>query len=82
MAAAPSPVVWRSGVHVAGTVVWCDAQRARDLCFISHARFRARSRSGVAHGKVLATARTQALLEAAGARAAGETLVTPFSRPF
>lgn len=68
-------MVWRDGVHVAGTVLWCDARRARDLSFLSHAHVGARS----AHGKVLATERTLSLL---GSSAAGETLVTPFARPF
>ena len=31
------PVVWRDGVHVVGTPIWCDARRARELCFVSRA---------------------------------------------
>lgn len=68
-------VEWRDGVHVAGTVLWCDARRARDLCFLSHALKPARG----AHGKLLTTARTAALL---AAPSPSELLVTPFSRPF
>ncbi|MSP61222.1 MAG: hypothetical protein EXR72_12925 [Myxococcales bacterium] len=71
-------VLWRDGVHVAGTVLWCDAGRARDLCFLSSAHHPARG----AHGKVLTTARTLALLAAAGRAPLGEVLVTPFSRAF
>ena len=55
-------------------MLWCDARRARDLTFLSHAHVFSRS----AHGKVLATERTLALLGGSSA----ETLVTPFSRPF
>ncbi len=67
-------MVWRDGVHVAGSVLWCDAGRARDLCFVSHAHVAARG----AHGKVLATDRTLALL---GKRSA-TTLASPFGRRF
>jgi putative mRNA 3-end processing factor len=85
----PSPVVWRSGVQIAGTILWCDALRARGLCFISSAQVRARA----AHRQILTTPRTQALLAAQGipdpaghaagqARAAAEVLVTPYGRPF
>lgn len=51
-------MVWRDGVHLRGTVVWCDAQRARDVCFVSAA-----PRIGRAgHGQLIATAPTLAQL--------------------
>jgi putative mRNA 3-end processing factor len=30
-----APVTWRDGVHITGTRIWCDARRARDICFLS-----------------------------------------------
>jgi len=73
-------VAWRGGVQLAGSVVWCDAERARDLDFVSHARRRLGVRG--AHGKVLATARTLAFLRAAGSAPRSEVLTAPFGRPF
>ncbi len=59
----PAPaIVWRDGVHLRGTVVWCDARRARDVCFVSSA-----ARIGRAgHGQLIATAATLAQLRAPG----------------
>ena len=71
-------VAFRDGVQLAGSVVWCDATRARDLNFVSHAHLGARG----AHHKVLATGRTMALIGAAGGAPVGEVLTTPFGRPF
>jgi putative mRNA 3-end processing factor len=65
-------------VQIAGSVVWCDASRARDLNFVSHAHVPARG----AHRKILTTQSTLALLRAAGGAPTGEVLVTPFGRPF
>lgn len=71
---ADEPVVWRDGVHVAGTPIWCDARRARDLCFVS-----APDRVGRAgHGQLIATAATLAQLGAAP----GPHLSVPYGRPF
>jgi hypothetical protein len=73
-APATEPVVWRDGVHVAGTPIWCDARRARDLCFVSAA-----DRVGRAgHGQLIATAATLAQLGAAP----GPHLAVPYRRPF
>ncbi|HVV84324.1 MAG TPA: hypothetical protein VHE35_14725, partial [Kofleriaceae bacterium] len=60
--AAPSCVSWRDGVHLAGTAIWCDARRARAICFASAAD--ALERPG--HGQLIATAETLALLGVAG----------------
>lgn len=69
----PEPVSWRDGVHIAGTPVWCDARRARDICFVSAA-----DRIGRAgHGQLIATQATLAMLGAG----AGQ-LASPYGRPF
>jgi hypothetical protein len=55
-------VVWRDGVHLTGTPIWCDARRRRDVCFVSAA-----DRVGRAgHGQLIATGETLALLGASG----------------
>lgn len=73
-APAVEPVAWRDGVHVTGTPIWCDARRARDLCFVS-----APDRVGRAgHGQLIATAATLAQLGAAP----GPHLSVPYRRPF
>jgi putative mRNA 3-end processing factor len=73
-AAAEEPVAWRDGVHVVGTPIWCDARRARDLCFVSAA-----DRVGRAgHGQLIASAATLAQLGAAP----GPHLPAPYRRPF
>lgn len=67
-------VSWRDGVHVLGTSVWCDARRARAVCFVSSA-----DRTGRAgHGQLIASAETLALL---GAHADAH-LAVPTGRPF
>jgi putative mRNA 3-end processing factor len=67
------PVSWRDGVHVVGTPVWCDARRARDICFVSAA-----DRIGRAgHGQLIATAATLAQLGASPGQ-----LSSPYGRPF
>jgi len=71
---AVEPVAWRDGVHVSGTPIWCDARRARDLCFVSAA-----DRVGRAgHGQLIATSATLAQLGGAP----GGHLVVPYRRPF
>jgi hypothetical protein len=71
---ASEPVTWRDGVHVTGTAIWCDARRARDVCFVSAA-----DRIGrVGHGQLITTAATLAQLGADG----GAHLSVPYRRPF
>jgi hypothetical protein len=70
----PRAVAWRDGVHVVGTAIWCDARRARAVCFVSAADRTARA----GHGQLIATAPTLALL---GARADAH-LAAPMHRPF
>ena len=73
-ARADAPVVWRDGVHLAGTVLWCDARRARDVCFVSAAGQVGRA----AHGQLIGSAATLAQLGAARA----PHLAVPMRRPF
>lgn len=77
--AAPEPVSWRDGVHITGTPIWCDARRARDVCFVSHGGAVMTAR----HGQLIATAQTMALLARADHRRQAETvLAVPYDRPF
>jgi putative mRNA 3-end processing factor len=65
-------VVWRDGVHLAGTPLWCDARRARGVCFLSSA-----DKHEVRGAKqIIATEVTLALL---GLR---RSLAVPYWRPF
>ena len=57
-------VVCRRGVHLLGTVLWCDAVDRRDLCFLSSVRI---GRPGQ-HRKVLCTEETATLLRHRGRR--------------
>ncbi|HWN71727.1 MAG TPA: hypothetical protein VNM90_29015, partial [Haliangium sp.] len=79
-AAGPVPelaVEWRSGIHLRGTSIWCDARRPRDVCFASCAHAAGASR----HGQLIGTAATLALL---GPDAAPDSarLSVPYGRPF
>src|SRR5687767_15843485 len=68
------PVSWRDGVHLTGTSIWCDALRRRDVCFVSAA-----DRVGrLAHGQLIATPTTIALLGASP----GAHLAVPVRKPF
>src|SRR5262245_56415942 len=67
------PVTWRDGVHITGTAIWCDARRARDVCFASSAERVGRT----GHGQLIATAATLAQLGADGVH-----LAAPYRRPF
>jgi putative mRNA 3-end processing factor len=76
---APGPVSWRDGVHITGTPIWCDARRARDVCFVSHGGAVMTAR----HGQLIATAETLALLARADHRRQAETVLpVPYDRPF
>ena len=69
------PVSWRDGIHIHGTAIWCDALRARDVCFVSCAHAVPSSR----HGQLVATAETLTLL----GEAPGDTrLAVTYGRPF
>lgn len=76
---ASPPVTWRDGIHIAGTSIWCDAKRARDICFVSSAGALSTAR----HGQLIATGQTLKLLERADGQAVtASQLSTPFGRPF
>ena len=77
--AADQPVLWRGGVHIGGTPIWCDARRARELCFVS----RADRVPASPHGQIIATSETLALLSRQGrGPAAASELAVPTGRPF
>ncbi|HEU4728770.1 MAG TPA: hypothetical protein VFT22_12790 [Kofleriaceae bacterium] len=67
-------MTWRDGVHLAGTPIWCDARRRRDICFLSSADRVARA----GHGQLIGTPITLALL---GARDQGH-LAVPLRQRF
>ena len=74
-AAAAASAVWRDGVHLVGTPVWCDARRRRDVCFAS-----AYGRVGrVGHGQLIATPQTLAMVAAEGTGHLGVPLRRRFS---
>ena len=69
-------VEYLQGIHVIDSVLWFDAPRQADLCFVSHAHLGL----SIAHKKVLTTPQTAALVreKVAPARA----LQSPFWRRF
>jgi len=75
----PEPVTWRDGTHISGTPIWCDARRARDVCFVSCAHAVPASR----HGQLIATAPTLALLTRSDQHSRAESqLSVPYGHPF
>jgi len=72
------PVTWRDGAHISATPIWCDARRARDICFVSRADAIAAAR----HGQLVGTAPTLALAARAGQGGATSQLAVPTGRPF
>lgn len=73
------PAVWRGGVHLSGTEIWCDAPRRRELCFVSAID----AVGAIRHGQLLATVTTLGLLR--GHRRsplADSELAVPVGRPF
>jgi hypothetical protein len=74
------PFVWSDGARVAGTSIWCDAARTRELCFVSHAVVPLPKK--LTNQRLLATTRTVQLRQALGAALGTEVLTTPYCRPF
>ncbi len=72
-----APVTWRDGVHLTGTSIWCDAIRARDICFLSAAN----AMRGARHAQLIASQDTLNLLGPGGTQA-GSRLAVPFGQPF
>jgi len=77
MQASPAlDVEYLQGIHVIDTILWLDALREADLCFLSHA---SQERVGP-HRKVLLTEATAALLSPRMGK--NKTLLTPYRRRF
>jgi len=72
------PVSWRDGLHITGTQIWCDALRAREICFLS----RADAVPSARHGQIIATAETVAMLDGGKDRGPETELAVPLGRPF
>jgi putative mRNA 3-end processing factor len=71
-------VTWRDGVHITGTSIWCDARRARDVCFVSAPDRIVRA----SHGQLIATRETLVVLGSAADDARSAHLAVPYGRPF
>src|SRR5688572_15918157 len=71
-------VTWRDGVHITGTSIWCDARRARDVCFVSAPDRIVRA----SHGQLIATRETLVMLGPAADDARSAHLAVPYGRPF
>jgi putative mRNA 3-end processing factor len=65
--------VWRNGVQLTGTPIWCDARATRDVNFVSHAGAYRPGR------QIICTEATALRL---GARAPHSALRPPYARPF
>jgi hypothetical protein len=72
-----APVTWRDGIHLTGTSIWCDAIRARDICFLSTAS----AMRGAKHAQLIASQDTLNLV-GPGKTEAGSRLAVPFGQPF
>ena len=70
-------VSWRDGIHLTGTSIWCDAKRARDICFVSTASAVPHAK----HGQLIASAETLSLLDRPG-DAPDSQLAVPYGQPF
>lgn len=69
-------VEYNRGLHLLGTVLWFDAPRRADLCFLSHAHFD----RPVPHRKILTSPVTAALVRPRLHKA--RTLLCPYHRAF
>jgi putative mRNA 3-end processing factor len=69
-------VEYNQGIHLLDSILWLDAPRQTDLCFVSHAHIDPAGH----HRKILATGATAALIHRRIGR--GEYLTTPFHRRF
>ncbi|MCP4445372.1 MAG: hypothetical protein GY811_08515 [Myxococcales bacterium] len=70
-------VTWREGIHLTGTSIWCDAIRARDICFLSSAS----AMRGARHAQLIASQDSFKLLGNVGSQT-GSRLAPPFGQPF
>ncbi len=72
-------MVWRDGVHICDTPIWCDARRAQEVCFVSAPHAVAQTR----HGQLIGTATTLSLLPSGQDGTGPESrLPIPYDRPF
>jgi putative mRNA 3-end processing factor len=69
-------VEYLGGIHLVDSILWMDALRRVDLCFLSHAH----AAKSLAHAKILATDATIRLSTGAPFRA--KTLISPYYRRF
>ena len=69
-------VEYNQGIHLLDSILWLDAPRQTDLCFVSHAHIDPVG----PHRKILTTGATAALIRSRIGR--GESLTTPFHRRF
>lgn len=67
---------YNGGVHLVGSVLWCDADRRHDLCFISHAHS-----DGIGKNRrILTTDKTVRILSRGSGKI--EALTSPYRRSF
>jgi len=71
-------VEYLQGIHLVDSILWLDAPRLADLCFVSHAL----QKFSGPHRKILLSDKTAALLDDRGKTASMPALVSPFYRRF
>lgn len=64
------------GIHLTNSILWCDAERKRDLCFLSHAHFNFIGKNR----RILATDKTVKILTRKSGKI--DALTSPYKRPF
>ena len=67
---------YSGGVHLADSILWCDADRRHDLCFLSHAHLDLMGKNR----KILATDKTVKILTRGTGKI--EALTSPYRRSF
>lgn len=73
----PAPAFeYNGGVHLTDSILWCDADRRHDLCFVSHAHADCVGKNR----RLLATDKTIKIMTRGTARA--EALTSPYRRSF
>ncbi|MCK6551107.1 MBL fold metallo-hydrolase [Myxococcota bacterium] len=67
---------YNGGIHLVDSILWCDADRRHDLCFLSHAHV-----DGIGKNRrILATDKTVKIMTRASGKI--EALTSPFKRTF
>jgi putative mRNA 3-end processing factor len=67
---------YSGGVHLADSILWCDADRRKDLCFLSHAHVDLMGKNR----RLLVTDKTAKILTRGTGKI--EALTSPYRRPF